>query len=72
VLRGQFASQIAPQSLLQAFLKKYEDGSVEIQNGAVRVSQDGKQTDIRALRIVVKEDATIKTFGPATISQVVR
>jgi hypothetical protein len=48
------------------------DGSVEVQDGAVRVVQDGEQVEIRASRIVVKKDGTTEVFGPGTILQGVR
>ena len=48
------------------------DGSIEVQDGAVRVGQDGEQVEIRASRIVVKKDGTTEVFGPGTILQGVR
>jgi hypothetical protein len=48
------------------------DGSVEVQDGTVRVGQDGEQAEIRASRIVVKKDGTTEVFGPGTILQGVR
>jgi hypothetical protein len=48
------------------------DGSIEVQGGSVRVGQDGQRTEIRASRIVVKNDGTTEVFGPGTILQGVR
>jgi hypothetical protein len=48
------------------------DGSVEVQDGAVRVGQDGQPTEIRASRIVVKKDGTTEAYGPCAIVQGVR
>jgi hypothetical protein len=48
------------------------DGSVEVRDGAVRVGQDGEQSEIRMSRIVVKKDSTTEAYGPCTISHCVR
>jgi hypothetical protein len=48
------------------------DGSVEVQDGAVRVGHDGERAEIRASRIIVKKDGTTEAFGPGTILQGVR
>jgi hypothetical protein len=48
------------------------DGSVEVQDGAVRVGHDGERVEIRASRIIVKNDGTTEAFGPCTILQGVR
>jgi hypothetical protein len=48
------------------------DDSVEVQDGSVRIGEDGEQAEIRASRIVVKKDSTTEVFGPGTILQRVR
>ncbi len=45
------------------------DGSIEVQRGAVRISQGNKQTEIRANRIVVQKDGTAKVYGHGTMVQ---
>jgi hypothetical protein len=47
------------------------DGSVEVQRGAVWISGDDKQTEIRAERIVVPKDGTARVYGPGTLRQTV-
>jgi hypothetical protein len=48
------------------------DGSVEVQDGSVRVRDDGEQAEMRASRILVKMDGAIEVFGPGTFLQRVR
>jgi hypothetical protein len=48
------------------------DGSVEVQDGMVRVGRDGERAEIRASRIVVRKDGTTEVFGPGTILQGIR
>jgi hypothetical protein len=48
------------------------DGSVRVQDGSVRVREDGEQAEIRAGGVLVKSDGTIEVFGAGTLLQRVR
>jgi hypothetical protein len=46
-----------------------QDGRMEVQGGAVRISQGNTRTEIRANRIVVRKDGTALVEGNGTIVQ---
>jgi hypothetical protein len=48
------------------------DGSIEVQGGAVRISQSNKETEIRANRIVVQKDGTAEVYDTGTMVQTTR
>jgi hypothetical protein len=53
-------------------VKVGRDGSIEVQGGAVRISQGSNVTEIRAKRIVVQQNGTADVYGHGTMVQMTR